>query len=99
MKRPKTKTIEIELRPVYHIVLTKKVGQYKKGEKLFMIGLDEIDFSKFLGNNGYPFGYSGDLGDYKTSFSKEILENIVVEKEFRKITSTIETHQIKDFKQ
>ena len=87
-----------EISPSYNFVLTKKVGNYKKGEKLFLINLNIDDFSKVLGNNGYPFGYCGHIGDFPTTFSKEILENIIVIKQFETITTTTQFYKIEDFK-
>lgn len=96
MKKYKTNTEE--LNPVYNIILTKKIKGYNKGDSLFIGGLDIVDFSKFLGSNGYPFGYAGNIGDFHTTFSKEILENIVIIKGFRTITTITEFHKIEDFK-
>lgn len=68
---------------VYNIILKKNVEHVKKGT--IMNGLSLLDISNFLGENGYPFGYCGNIGGCPVSFSKEVMDNIIVEVEYTEI--------------
>jgi hypothetical protein len=97
MKKQKAKTNIIDCQNQYNVVITKSIKPYKKGD-ILLIGLDIKQLSQFLGKNNYPIGFCGNCGDVNFTFSKEVMNNIIIEKELITVTTITEFCDLKNFK-